>query len=238
MDSRHNALEDLYLQKIPRLLGYLREACGGLGSLQEVYGPFLMDCWDEDYARSDCRFMVIGQQTNAWYSLEEALQSSDPVRELMQKYRCFDLGREYCSPFLLAAHYLNCALNGPQHWRGFVWTDLWKLADPHGKLPRQVWNRLLDDFSLLPQEVAACEPEAVVFFTGPSCDGALERTFPGLEKESVPGAENGLREIARLRHERLPDRTFRTYHPQYLCRRGNGSDLFRLLIEALLKSDA
>lgn len=68
------------------------------------------------------------------------------------------------------------------------------------------------------QEIGTLEPHACLFFTGPNYDAQLHNRFPDLRMEPVAGYEQ--RELARLFHPRLPERSFRAYHPGYLSRGG------------------
>lgn len=55
-----------------------------------------------------------------------------------------------------------------------------------------------------------------MFFTGPYYDWILKSIFPGIEFEPVEGQ----RFLAKIRHPKLPDQSYRTYHPAYLNRAG------------------
>jgi hypothetical protein len=73
------------------------------------------------------------------------------------------------------------------------------------------WQR-----NCLTREIETLRPSSVVFFTGPYYDDDLRDEFAGLRFEEVDGRD--LRQFARLRHDSLPESSFRTYHPGYLKR--------------------
>lgn len=79
-------------------------------------------------------------------------------------------------------------------------------------------------------ECSAISPNAAVFLTGPHYDYCINRSLAIVEREDVLGHSE--RVAARLHG--LPFRAFRTYHPNYLRRRGRWdllAQLARLIAE-------
>lgn len=62
-------------------------------------------------------------------------------------------------------------------------------------------------------ELSILEPDVCVFATGPDYDRVIERYYPGVTFEDC-GFDS--RTLAMVKHERLPVRSFRTYHPKAL----------------------
>jgi hypothetical protein len=69
----------------------------------------------------------------------------------------------------------------------------------------------------LTEEIRILQPTAVVFFSGPNYDEALRDEFPGLQFAGVDERRYA-RRFAKVIHNSLPDRSFRSYHPGYLVR--------------------
>ena len=154
--------------------------------------------------------MIVGQETNGWgEGVDRGQKPEDVVAELQAWYADFDLGRQYrATPFWAAAHYVHERLNAGQPDSRFVWTNLVKL-DNRGR-PSAPIEEAISRLNLSLLEIQTFSPEIVIFFTGPRYDGRLLATFPGAEIEPLT------RTIAKVTHEMLPQRTFRTYHPRYL----------------------
>jgi hypothetical protein len=53
-----------------------------------------------------------------------------------------------------------------------------------------------------------------VFFTGPDFDYRLRNLFTGIEFVEIEGWS--IRQFCRLKHEKLPEKSFRSYHPRSL----------------------
>lgn len=208
-----------------RLLSYYRSIWGNLA--QDLAGHSALSCpllveLPPAYAQGQHRLMVVGQETNGWRGhLWKRLQAApgevvDPIAELLGSYRGFERGRHYRStPFWRCAHQIQRLLNPTADLYGFLWSNLLKVDQGKNRPSRAVEGAILRH-RLLPTEVELAAPSVVVFFTGPEYDEVLRKTFPGAALELVPHEKPRL--LARVRHEALPQHSYRTYHPGYLVR--------------------
>lgn len=157
------------------------------------------------------RLLVVGQQTQRWCDGWATPVPEDPVNYLIAQYAEFHLGKDYyASPFWLASHELQRRINSDTSPYAFAWSNLLKVDEDGGRPGDDIERLLLAHFNVLPEELAAGEPDVVVFFTGPHYDELLRVLFPRLEfRECGPA-------LAALRHPALPEKCFRTYHPRYL----------------------
>lgn len=193
-----------------------RMATGALDS--SISKPLLMSV-PPLYAETRHKLMVVGQETLGWGE-ERTLNA----RDLMEEYDAWALGKAYqTTPFWAAARQVANALNGPGGMDGFLWTNLVKVNGVGGR-PASDVEEAVSSLGLLQKEIEITRPDVVVFFTGPNYDGRLVATFPGVTFEQTSSTES-LRCLATVRHRQLPTRSFRTYHPAYLRRRGKWSVL-------------
>jgi uracil-DNA glycosylase len=71
---------------------------------------------------------------------------------------------------------------------------------------------------LLRKEIEILRPDVVLFLTGPEYDSSISKAFTGVIILTLsPRFE--LRQLAWLKHQELPETTFRTYHPGFLNRK-------------------
>lgn len=79
--------------------------------ISNYVGPLLIYCWEERYLNSQCKLVVIGQETNGWYS--NYVTNSEALYEDVSLYRNFRLGEHNGnSPFWRYVHEFNFRING------------------------------------------------------------------------------------------------------------------------------
>lgn len=160
--------------------------------------------------------MIVGQQTYEWGFASDGRRDPgpDPVRTIMNSYEEFALGSSYItSPFWRAARVIaeRCNAVVPAN-EALLWSNLIK-ADHRNARPTPDIETQLSTLGLLQAELRIINPDAVVFFTGPTYDDRITADFPGIEFD-------GGREFAKLKHPLLPRASVRTYHPNYLQQSG------------------
>jgi hypothetical protein len=208
-----------------RLISFYRSIWGDLVRDLAGHGalssPLLVEV-PPTYMQGAHRLLVVGQQTNGWRGhLWKRVQAApgevaDPVAELLGKYRGFERGRHDRSPpFWRCAHQIQQLLNPGADPFGFLWSNLLKVDQGQNRPSHAVEDAILRH-RMLPREIELAAPSVVVFFTGPEYDEVLRKTFPGAALEPVPHEKPRL--LARVRHETLPQHSYRTYHPGYLIR--------------------
>jgi hypothetical protein len=137
-------------------------------------------------------------------------------------YRWYALGR------------VHPKLNSP-FWRGFraidseisgaaddaLWTNVFKVNVDGSVMKNcraaEVLSLQRSQAGLLADEIKILKPDVVVFFTGPRYDAAIRSEFPDIEisplSRRMPKSAVGV-----VRACGLPEKTLRTYHPEYLQR--------------------
>lgn len=170
--------------------------------------PLLMSA-SEAYREASPRLLFVGQETNGW---DHPTSTADPTGELLERYEAFRFGEKFRnSPFWRAVHEIRGDVNPESSDASILWSNLGKVDVDNDLPPADVLDPLLQA-DILPQEIEITEPDAVIFFTGPTSkyDRLLRRTFDGAElKKLEPN-------LHRVSHPDLPERSYRTYHPNFL----------------------
>lgn len=191
-----------------------------IGSLKdnELGNPLLLNFRDEEkYEKADIKIMFLGQETNSW---EGGLGSKD-INELMETYSEF-LEIRYGGQFWNAVRdYVRTIKDmNPNKSVEYVWNNIIKIGKEEGKgVPEQhLVNRQKEVFPVLREEIEIINPNLIIFFTGPYYDQYINKEWDELQFNEVNNSDK--RQLAIVNHNLLPEITFRTYHPNYLYRRG------------------
>lgn len=197
--------------------------CNSLSGLSELYkdldakgivdyvGPLLIHCWEDEYNKSKHRLMIVGQETDGWYS--EYMRTEDDVKTYMGKYKDFKLGEDYNSLFWQYAHEINQMINDYDNLN-FIWNNVNKFGiDGKGKPHPDVLQNEVMHYNILSKEIAILCPDVCIFLSGPNYDADLKEKFPDIRLEPVDGYS--INEAAWLISSFLPRNSFRTYHPGY-----------------------
>ncbi len=204
--------------------------------------PFPRDRWHE----ASHRLLIVGQEpwewgfgvenTNPWpyppiWSLSNFIDQNSSVDALTHGYRThtYEIQSRYpVGPFGQASAFFIDSLSrdgiGEVLTTNLVRCTLWdaQAGDTRVPLPTataQERQPILDwQRGCLSGEIQVLAPTSVLFLTGPQYDEVLRDEFPLASFERVPNQD--ARQVARVRHERLPAASFRTYHPGYLRRSG------------------
>lgn len=177
----------------------------------DYVGPLFLYCWEDEYLSARHRLMIIGQETNGWESYY--VRTEEDVRNYIQTYKEFELGKHYRSLFWRYAHLVNEMING-KDGKNFVWNNVNKFGiDGSGKPDQEVLDNENLHYNLLAREIEILKPDICIFLSGPDYDVDLKMKFDDLKIEQFQ--DYPLNEAARLRSRFLPEQSFRTYHPGY-----------------------
>jgi len=193
-------------------------------SRDTYHGPLLMSP-NEKYLKQPNPFLAIGKETFGWKNFNYPLKE-EGCTELMNFYEDFNLGINYfSSPFWNVIRKIETILGNEPY--SCAWTNISKY-DQNGDLPDAEHEKifsLVDD--LLIDEIKIIKPKVCVFFTSHYLDYRIQNLFKDVEFLQVDGF--GLNQLCRLRHERLPELTFRTYHPRYLRQSGLENKFYEII---------
>lgn len=222
----------------------------------EKFSPPLLLNVTHAFENASRRVLVYGQETLGWVwtaesreklgypsepkfadlkTLADFLKEQDSIQALCWGYEQFDFAeaepRARRTPFWQAFREVQTFGAGEVMWANIVRCEYWPDGHPEGggtilAAPAEVRTEFIDkQKGLVLSELESLNCSSCVFFTGPDYDVILDATFSGLVREDV-----GLPvwEFCKLRHESLPAKAYRTYHPGYLSRSGKWEYLDRL----------
>jgi hypothetical protein len=181
----------------------------------EVDGPILMHCWEEEYNKSAYKILFVGQECNGWIGYMD-----DKIDTSIDGYKEFALSKNgNRTIFWQYVNRINSALNPAQaEGKNFLWTNVSKFSTLDGKgLDWDTHVSTINNFNCLKEEINATKPDVVIFLSGPNYDGKINVQFNN-EVKFEPFKERHIREISKLEHPDLPQQTYRIYHPNYLQR--------------------
>ena len=156
------------------------------------------------------------------------MRYDDAVEALVNGYSVFDFSRGITKnrrnlngPFWRAFHSMRGSISRDDN-ADMLATNLFRFDVDQGRSvikhcdPDELREILNFQRGLLAREIRVLKPTAVLFFTGPSYDLALQDEFDGIEIYPLSGRSE--RQFAGVRHPDLPPIAIRTYHPGYLNR--------------------
>lgn len=177
--------------------------------------PLLMYCWEKEYLASKQKLLFVGQETNKWWADAESFWADNMIAATTGYYKEFALGKNHPGPFWQAVNIINQAIN-PDMSLNFLWTNICKFGRANGSgRPHKIVRDLENEFfNVFADEVKIVSPDAVIFFTGPNYDADILDKLGETKFEKCTDAD--VRAFARVVNEKLPEKSFRTYHPRYL----------------------
>ena len=215
-------LRETYSQKIEGLKNSPEFA-------DEVDGPILMHCWEEQYKKSQYKILFVGQECNGWIGYMD-----DKIDVSIDGYKQFEMSHSgNRTIFWQYVNKINSALNPDQaEMKNFLWTNVSKFSTLDGNaLDWGTHLSTVNKFNCLREEIAITKPDIVIFLSGPNYDGKINVQFND-EVNFKKFKDRHLRETVILEHPDLPKHTYRIYHPNYL-QRSKKSFLLDELIEHL-----
>jgi hypothetical protein len=213
----------------------------------DLSSPLLLSV-TEDFCNAERRIMVFGQETFGWewnsnlrknypnypeewpyewnvQSMADFIHIKDSVEGLCWGYEQFKFGsfqpQTHSAPFWRAFRQV-------QSWAGagVMWSNVAKsdYLDPKGITGRSILaaseelreNLVTQQRDIIIREIEILKPHACIFFSGPYYDPIISGTFPSCVFNQIK--PHVIREISHLSDENLPEKSFRTYHPNYLSR--------------------
>lgn len=207
----HAALRERYVASWPNLVNLMRTSPG-------LSNPLLVAPTPAWIGQSR-RLLVVGQQTgpDRWqpdYDARLRRPHCKSVVQLMTRYSNFQMNsRARTSHFwrFMLALARSLRLEPDQ----VLWLNL-NRCDHEGARPApRVEDDLWDAFPVLCDELEILRPTIVVFVTGPNFDSTIERRIHATLRP-VRGFSRSALALVESAH--LPCESFRTFHPNYLCR--------------------
>lgn len=173
--------------------------------------PFLLKP-SEEYIKSKLKLMIIGQETMGWNSEQYQKAEEATVESLQERYDLFVNNGGFNSPYWQFQKAMKEKLASSV---GFLSNNVVKIGceyDP-GYI-KEVLDWQLEHFNIFSGEIEVCQPDVMIFLTGPRYDKVLRLS---LGRFSATCVDPNIRCLHILRFEKYPDLpVIRTYHPRYL----------------------
>ncbi|PJA30162.1 MAG: hypothetical protein CO189_00725 [candidate division Zixibacteria bacterium CG_4_9_14_3_um_filter_46_8] len=188
-----------------------------------ISNPLLLDeleFWKE-MDGMDFKIMIFGQQTYGWgwsgHKYHDSNRGKDEVGAIMDGYRNFNNndGKAWPkinSPFWRFCRGLCKEVTGSPD--AFIWNNLFKF-DQDGKEPSgEIKEVSCSAFPVITKEIEILKPNVIIFLTSQRNDKWLKKIFSNVEFEGLSGYDQ--KALSKVKHDLLPEKTYRTYHPAYL----------------------
>ena len=189
---------------------------------RNLSGPFLISP-SNLYEKQEKKLMIIGQETKSWAG------ETDIILQMEATF-IFNLGKEYkykASPFWNFRKKLEETLKNDEY--STLWTNIHKY-DVDGKvLDKESKEIIKETNNLLIKEIEIGKPDLCIFFTSHARDKDIKNIFKNVEFIQVEGWT--IKELCILKHPLLPQKTIRTYHPNYLRMKKYEENFFNLMGE-------
>lgn len=184
-------------------------------NIENISGPFLMSCNNDEYIKSKYKIMVVGQQTNGWLNLKNIYGNPDPTTTLMEKYEELNI-ITYGSPFGRFCKKINEKLNGKENKYGLQWNNIWKFDQYCNKCDLFLEECQIRWFNVLQDEISILNPDIIIFcMTQKYLDKNLSRILKKYDcKENIH--EEKLSRLNLTKTGINKSKIFRINHPKYL----------------------
>jgi len=176
----------------------------------------------ELYLCADIKVMIFGQETNDW---ESDFMGSKSLSHLIETYdsffnnkECFSYGGQFWNGFSKIQKEICRAYEYQGKSVGFLWNNVIKIGCSGNKgkpsLPILDWQK--PTYELVLQELELYNPDVIIFLSGPNYDEYIKNIFQDIKFSSISNKTE--RQLSKLYSKKLPSKTLRTYHPNYLWR--------------------
>jgi len=174
------------------------------------------------YEEADFKIVFVGKESNGWFNTDERiaagiagppLASASYLTALKDLYLNFNLGAEYNTSIYQFIRMVRDGTSTEKIKAGYLLTNLLRIDSMGKPSPGVEEDVTIKSNYILSSEIEILNPGAVVFLSGPSYDYLIEKTYPGSKFTEVPGFATS--EFSQIRHEKLPEKTVRVYHPDY-----------------------
>lgn len=199
-------------------------------------GPFVIEPTPE-FDSAHHRVLLVGQETNGWYTVEDILAPDKGLKEALFWYRDFALADKHPasrSPFW--SFHRRIAEGMGLDWRAVLWSNLVRFdgtqLNGHGSLIGHPHESALLDLQrgVLSNEIDGLNIDTVIFLTGPNYDHIIRHEFGDIEFSAV--GQYPVRHLAHVEHRERRTRMMRTYHPAYLRRTGLFDDVAKEIVHS------
>jgi hypothetical protein len=199
--------------------------------------PLLIYLDEEKYQSSDIKIMIFGQETNDWGDNF----TGDP-NDALNTYNDF-FNSNACYGY--AGHFWNgvnrfltlLSQRFPDKNIASVWNNVIKVGNSgrnKNNPPEYIYNIEKTYFNVIENEIEILKPNIILFVSGPYYDTEIQNSLTDVSFSKLNNNFSD-RAIAKLKYKNL-DNVYRTYHPNYLWRKGINSYFAEIINDINLKS--
>lgn len=208
----------LYTEYLKNLGEKLNNCTKGCENGVKPTNPLLINLENEEkYKEADIKVMIFGQETYDWEgnfgdrSIEELLST---YNSFFEQGECYKRGGNFWNAVKDFKNSLQEKY--PNKKVEFVWNNILKIGKEgdKGAPSEEIINITQKEFPVIKNEIEILKPDVILFFTGPNYDVYINNIFSNTDFQQVSNWDT--RYLAKVKGDRLPEKTFRTYHPRYL----------------------
>jgi len=220
MNEIQNRLNDLYSEYLTKVLN--EKGICDLIINDQISSPLFINVSTTygNYLNADLKILYVGKENNKWYDSKERidngigdiLNKDQYFNSLIRLYYKFDLGKNYEKPFFDFLKIFIEDIRIKKIKAGVLWSNLLRFdCRKNWNLKNKIFE--IDKNEILKKEIEILKPDVVIFVTGPGYDCFLDWTFLGCK--SIQIGNTSKREKCIVKHNELPQKTYRIYHPDY-----------------------
>ncbi len=199
----------------------------------------------EQYENAKIKIMIFGQETNSWYGTYGNDASVEHIMNCYEEFLTRWLPNHkgfFCKGI---REFMKLWENNTSKEVGYLWNNIVKMGHASKNAGKRGFPRFYDDIvkphldKIIIEEIKILKPDYIVFLTGPRYYHVVDNVFSTPERKPVEGFKtNELCEVI-ISKEKVPSvkKSFRTYHPGYLQRKGKvvRESYFCKIIEEIIR---
>jgi hypothetical protein len=203
--SINKKLSALYEKEISRLLENKTFP-------ENIDGPNLMYCWEDEYLNSDYKMFLFGREPNGWMG-DLHLVAEDCIK----RYREFELceNGKYTTFWQYVYDTKNILMPKSVGQKNFLWSNVSKFskAIEGSAIDNEDFEFFSDNFKILEEELKITKPDVIIFFTGESWDWKIQYQIEEEINFERVNKDIETSELALLSAKCFPFHTYRVAHP-------------------------
>ena len=224
-------------------------------TLQERLSAPLLLKVSNTWVKNKKRVLIVGQETLGWNfrkgqhykwpydpisSFKDFKMIDDSINAMVHGYSFFEFAkhhRNYSSPFWRAYRQVRKKIGDEIDGinTSVLWSNLFRMSLDGGSVIKngsleEISNIRTSSAGLLKAEIKILNPTSIIFFTGPDYNNSLYSEFEN--STLIPFKSYDINQTSYVKHEVLPEKTIRTYHPGYLNR--GKWDIVNQIIETII----
>ncbi|TXK71737.1 hypothetical protein [Mesonia sp. HuA40] len=193
-----------------------------------IDGPNLMYCWEDEYLSSEYKILFIGREPNGWMG-----DLHLNVDNCIKRYKDFELceNGKYTTFWQYIYETKNLLMPDTIGKKNFLWSNVSKFskAVEGSAIELEDFKFFCDNFKILEEEIKITKPDVIIFFTGNNWDKKIQYQIKDKIKFTPIDTEIDSSELARLIAKPFPLHTYRVAHPITLQTQGKWNYMEKII---------